>query len=104
MLGVVRHSEQQKPSLNHLKQPLRAIPERPDRNASGKDGPAAVLRHAAALQKQYSQDYLERTATDCFNDLFGREYNEIEMERIVLREMEDITLSFSEIMKDGEGS
>ena len=26
------------------------------------------------------------------------------MERIVLREMEDITLSFSEIIKDGEGS
>lgn len=100
----MRYSKQQESCLNNLKQPVRTIPERFDRNASDKDSSAALLCDAAALQEQYSQDYLERTATDCFNDLFGREYNEIEMERIVLREMEDITLSFSEITKDGEGS
>lgn len=104
MLGVVRHPEQQEPGLNNIEQPVRAVQERADRDASDKDGAAALLRDAATLQEQYRHSYLERTATECFDDLFGREYNEIEMERIVLREMEDITLSFSEITKDGEGS
>jgi hypothetical protein len=62
------------------------------------------LRYYAMLlrfKSSTNSNNIEKTATNCFNDLFGREYNEIEMERIVLREMVDITLSFSEIMKDG---
>lgn len=43
-------------------------------------------------------------ATIFFDDLFGREYNEVEMERIVLREMKDITVCFSELLKNGENN